>query len=50
MKVETIKNRLVTLFYCEGIDMDLVRQPTNRKEVHELKWIPVAEYIQEVFK
>jgi hypothetical protein len=41
---------MVTLFFGEGIEMESVRQPTNRKEVHELKWIPVAEYIQEAFK
>jgi hypothetical protein len=49
--METIKNRIVTLFYVEGIDESAVRQkPISREEVQELKWIPIHEYIQETMR
>ena len=51
VKVETIKYRMVTLFFVEGIDTDSVRaKPVLSEEDHDLKWIPVSEYIAETLK
>jgi len=51
VKVETIKHRMVTLFFVDGIDVDSVRaKPVLSEEDHDLKWIPVSEYIQETLK
>ena len=51
VKVETIKHRMVTLFFVEGIDTDSVRKKIlQNEEDHDLKWIPVSEYIQETLK
>lgn len=42
---------MVTLFFVEGIDVDSVRsKPILSDEDHELKWIPVKEYIEETLK
>lgn len=42
---------MVTLYFVEGVEMeDVVRQPIDRREVQERKWIPVAEYIHEAFR
>lgn len=46
--METIKNRKVTLFFVEGIDTESVqKRPLDREEVHEIKWVPVNNYIVE---
>ena len=46
VKVETIKLRMVTLFFVEGIETDAVRQKyISQEEEHDLHWIPVSEYI-----
>ena len=51
VKVETIKHRMVTLFFVEGIETDSVRQKyISQEEEHDLHWIPVSEYIQETLK
>lgn len=51
VKVETIKHRMVTLFFVEGIDEQAVRaKPILSEEKHDLKWIPVSEYIRETLK
>jgi 8-oxo-dGTP pyrophosphatase MutT (NUDIX family) len=49
VKVETINNRIVTLYFVEGIE-DVIKQPTDKREVQERKWIPVSEYIHETFR
>jgi hypothetical protein len=42
---------MVTLYFVEGIEMeDVARQPIDRREVQERKWIPVAEFIHEAFR
>ena len=44
-------NRMVTLYFVEGIEMDLpLRVPVNQVEIQGLMWIPVAEYIHEAFR
>ena len=46
VKVETIRNRMVSLFFVEGIETDSVRKKILiNEEDHDLKWIPVSEYI-----
>ena len=51
VKVETIRNRMVSLFFVEGIETDSVRKKILiNEEDHDLKWIPVSEYIQETLK
>jgi mRNA-decapping enzyme subunit 2 len=51
VKVETLLNRMVTLYFVEGIEMDLpLRVPVNQVEIQGLMWIPVAEYIHEAFR
>jgi hypothetical protein len=42
---------MVTLYFVEGVEMeDVARQPIDRREVQERKWIPVAEFIHEAFR
>lgn len=52
MRVETIKHRIVTLFFVEGIDPSCIKNPSieNSKENLELQWISLKEYIQCCFK
>jgi len=51
VKVETIRNRMVTLFFIEGIDIDAVRRkPDSRKEVQELQWKSIEDYVKETMK
>ena len=44
VKVETIKNRIVNLFLISGIE-ERALKPIKTKEVKEIAWIPIAEYI-----
>ena len=42
---------MVTLYFVEGIMENSVQaKPQLTEEDHYLKWIPVAEYIQETLK
>lgn len=51
VKVETIKHRMVTLYFVEDIEEDSVRaKPVLSEEDHDLQWIPVSEYIKETLK
>ena len=46
VKVETIKHRMVTLYFMEGILENSVQSKHMlTEEDHYLKWIPVSEYI-----
>ena len=46
VKIETIKHRMVTLFFMEGILENSVQaKPQLSEEDHYLKWMPVKEYI-----
>jgi hypothetical protein len=44
VKVETIKNREVSLFLIKGIEERPIK-PIKTKEVKEVAWIPLSDYI-----
>jgi mRNA-decapping enzyme subunit 2 len=46
VKIETIRNRVVKLFVISGID-EKPYKPVKTKEVKQLEWIPVGDYISE---
>lgn len=46
MKIETIKNKVVTLFFVAGIDEKSVRKnPIKTEEVQEIDWISIELFI-----
>jgi hypothetical protein len=47
--METIKNREVNLFLIKGIEEKPLK-PIKTKEVKEVAWIPISDYIQETMR